>query len=208
MIKKAGRGQQFRRGIRKLLYRNEIFFLLAVLFLTGVFIGAVLIRANGESWQGFIQQIIAGFADGRSHQTIAETFLQSLVGSSLFLCAIFLCGFCAVGQPLVCLILLFRGMGYGLTAGGVYSVYGLGGMGYVALLLLPNCILTVLVLLRAGQSAFRFSTGLYGAMKGSGKLTARPYCFEFSVLAVCLIAVALLDSLCSCFFGDLFFPMQ
>ena len=61
-------------------------------------------------------------------------------------------------------------------------------MGYVALLLLPNCILTALILLWAGQSAFRFSTGLYGAMKGSGKMTARPYCLEFSFLAAGLFA--------------------
>ena len=207
MLKRAGRGQQFKRGIRKLFYRNEIFFLLAVLFLIGVLLGACLIRANGDSWKEFIRQMVAGFSDGRSTQTIAETFSQSLTGSSVFLLAVFLCGFCAIGQPLVCLILLFRGMGYGLTAGGVYSVYGISGMGYVALLLLPNCILTAMILLRAGQSAFRFSTGLYGAMKGSGKMTARPYCLEFSVLAACLLVAALIDSICSYLLDGLFFSM-
>ena len=207
LVKRAGRGQQFKRGIRKLFYRNEIFFLLAVLFLVGVLLGACLIRANGDSWRGFIRQLVAGFSGGRGEQTIAETFLQSLAGSAVFLLAIFLCGFCAVGQPLICLALLFRGMGYGLTAGGIYSVYGISGMGYVALLLLPNCILTALILLWAGQSAFRFSTGLYGAMKGSGKMTARPYCLEFSFLAAGLFEAALIDSVCSYWLGGLFSPI-
>ncbi len=93
-----------------------------------------------------------------------------------------------------------------MTAGGVYSVYGISGMGYVALLLLPNCILTAMILLRAGQSAFR-STGLYGAMKGSGKMTARPYCLEFSVLAACLLVAAFIDSICSYLLDRLFFFM-
>ena len=69
MLKRAGRGQQFKRGIRKLFYRNEIFFLLAVLFLIGVLLGACLIRANGDSWKEFIRQMVAGFSDGRSTQS-------------------------------------------------------------------------------------------------------------------------------------------
>lgn len=93
MLKRAGRGQQFKRDIRKLFYRNEIFFLLAVLFLIGVLLGACLIRANGDSWKEFIRQMVAGFSDGRSTQTIAETFLQSLTGRQffcwLFFCAVF-----------------------------------------------------------------------------------------------------------------------
>ena len=63
------------------------------------------------------------------------------------------------------------------------------------------------LLLWAGQSAFRFSTGLYGAMKGSGKMTARPYCLEFSFLAAGLFAAALIDSVCSYWLGGLFSPI-
>ncbi len=194
MVKGVGKRQQFRRSILRLLYRNEIFFLLTALFFIGILLGACLIRSNSSNWQIFIRQIVSGFTDARGKQAFAATFFQSLVGSSTFLLAIFLCGFCAVGQPLVCLILLFRGMGYGLTAGGVYQI---SGMGYVALSLLPNCVLSAIILLWAGQSAFRFSTGLYGAMKGSGQMSSRPYCLEFSFLEACLLVSALIDSVCS-----------
>ncbi|MDD3193601.1 MAG: stage II sporulation protein M [Oscillospiraceae bacterium] len=204
MVKRAGRGQQIQRGIRKLFYRNEIFVLLSVLFLAGILLGACFIRVNGENWGTFIGQMVEGFSNGRESQTLPATFLQSATGAFFFLLALFLCGFCAVGQPLVCLILLFRGLGYGLTAGGVYSVYGPSGMGYVALFLMPNCVLTALILLRAGQSAFRFSTGLYGAMKGAGKMNARPYCLEFAILGACLLGAALVDSVFSYLFGGSF----
>ncbi len=204
MVKRAGRAQRFQRSIRKLLYRNEIFVLLTILFFIGILLGACLIRANRDSWQGFIGQIVHGFATGRGTQAFSQTLIQSFLGASAFLLAIFLSGFCAVGQPFICLILLFRGLGYGLTAGGVYSLYGIDGMGYVALMLLPNCILTVLVLLRAGQSAFRFSAGLYGAMKGSAQMTARPYCLEFLVLSALLFGAALIDGVCSFFCSGLF----
>ena len=198
MVKGAGKKRRLLRGIRRLLYHNKIFLLLTMLFFIGILLGSCLIRSNSSSWQIFIEQIVSGSSNARGTQAFLSSFLQSLTGGITFLLAIFLCGFCAVGQPLVCLILLFRGMGYGLTAGGVYRICGVSGMGYVALALLPNCVLTALILLRAGQSAFRFSTGLYSAMQGSGKMSSRPYCLEFSVLAVFMLAAALIDSVCSC----------
>lgn len=203
MVKGLGKKRRLLRSVRRLFYRNEIFLLLTALFFIGILLGSCLIRSNGSSWQIFIEQIVSGFSSARGTQAFLSSFLQSLTGGIAFLLAIFLCGFCAVGQPLICLIILFRGMGYGLTAGGVYRICGVGGMGYVALALLPNCVLTALILLRAGQSAFRFSTGLYGAMKGSGKMSSRPYCLEFSFFAVFMLAAALIDSVCSWFCANL-----
>lgn len=204
MMKRAGRGQGMRRGIRKLFYRNEIFFLLILLFFVGILLGACLIRANGQSWQTFINQLVSGYAGKRDGQSFLQTFYYSASSTLLFLLAIFLSGFCAVGQPLVCLIILFRGLGYGLTAGSVYSLYGLSGMGYVALLLLPNCILTALGLMKVGQSAIRFSTGLYGAMRGAGQISARPYYIEAGITAAFLLGAALIDSTCAYLFSGLF----
>lgn len=205
MIKTVGgRTQRMKKGLMRFFYQNKVLVLLAVLFLAGVFAGAFLVRANGDSWNTFIGQLITGFTKQRQTQSISETFLHTFGSAALYLGVLFLCGFCAVGQPLVSLTIIFRGIGYGLTAGSVYSVYGLGGMGYVAAMLLPNCVLTVLALLVGGQSAFRFSAGVYGAMKGAKQVSARPYAFTFVALGVYLLAVSLLDAVLNLCFRSFF----
>ena len=84
LVKRAGRGQQFKRGIRKLFYRNEIFFLLAVLFLVGVLLGACLIRANGDSWRGFIRQLVAGFSGGAVNKRLQKLFYSLWLDQQFF----------------------------------------------------------------------------------------------------------------------------
>lgn len=181
--------------------------MLAGVFLAGILIGTCLVRANADGWNGFIRELFTGFASARSHQSFAETFWYAFGSSALFLGLIFLSGFCAVGSPFVFLILLFRGVGYGLTAGSVYSIFGLGGIGYVAAMLLPGCVLGSFALLKGGQSAIRCSSGVYSSMKGPAPMNPRPYYRIFFLLGIYLLAVSFFEAVFCCVFRGFFVHM-
>ena len=84
LVKRAGRGQQFKRGIRKLFYRNEIFFLLAVLFLVGVLLGACLIRANGDSWRGIYSPVGSRLFESAVNKRLQKLFYSLWLDQQFF----------------------------------------------------------------------------------------------------------------------------
>lgn len=123
-------------------------------------------------------------------------FLSSFAGVGIMLAAAFLCGFCAVAQPIELLLTAFRGLGLGICVRGVY----LGDDVFRSMLVfLPYAVLSTGVLVLGVREAFMLSMRYLSLSTTSEnrlgiKREIRDYAVRFAVLTILLAALAMSDA--------------
>lgn len=167
---------------------------LAVFAAAGVTAGVIIsLKFDSETLNSVcgIEQKLSAAAGGEG----VKLFLNSLFGPGLFLCAAFLCGFCAVGQPAELLLSAFRGLGLGVCVRGVYQSRNIP---VAAACFLPYAILSTCVLIIALRDAFSLSMRYLGLTVTSEnrlgiKNEIHDYITRFMIYAAALAALSVLD---------------
>ncbi len=141
------------RYMKHQLDKNRTTLLLGLVFLVGVAVGGRLASQELtilDSLTAFLSQTkgSSGFVSG-----VMTTFATN----AALLLLICLCGFGAIFQPLVLTVLLFKGLGFGVLGVYAYSSGDRGAIMYYLLVLLPEAVLTVLILVTAAKESLRFS---------------------------------------------------
>lgn len=113
---------------------------------------------------------------------------------------IFLSGLCAVGQPFAACALAVRGLGMGVVFSQLYSGFGVKGMLYSAVLVLPNALICSVALVLGAREAICLSNryavfSLSDRQQDGLKETLRRYCAKFLVLEAVLAVSAGMDCL-------------
>lgn len=174
--------------------------LLALCFLVGMALGAVFARNVDSSVLDKMDFLFYSNFTERASQPALSVFSASFASSFLFVLVCFFCGLSLWGVFAVPAILLFRGLGLGLTSGYLYAVHGFHGVIFHFLVILPGAYVCCLALLLAGRESIRFSRRITGTAGSGMKL----YCIRYgAVLAMCFLA-ALLDVLTTVCFAGLF----
>jgi len=106
---------------------------------------------------------------------------------------LFLCGFCAIGQPIALFLLLYRGLGLGIM-GTFLAQQGRESFTYYALIILPQTLLLLILQLAATKESIAFSMNFLRQLLGGGgrslSITARVYLLRFLLLFFLSIAAA------------------
>ena len=189
------------------LYSSRKMLFYASLFLAGVLLGAIFLRSLSPETLENLSVLVGQFAKRRGEQTMLSTFISSFTSTSIMLGVLLVCGFCAVAQPVIILLPFFRGLGFGYQAGYIYAQNGFTGIGYVSLAVLPNMLLSTLIILYACGEAFNMSTAYYRAAnlgEGGGLINLRGYLAKFFLLLVLAFFVSVLDAVFTGLFGGLF----
>lgn len=132
-------------------------------------------------------------------------FLSSFSGAGIFLCAIFLCGFCAVAQPFEIALAAFRGLGLGICVRGVYLAQNV----FLSMAtFLPFAILSTWVLTVSAREAFRLSMKYLSlSTTNENRLgirsDIRDYTARFMIYALLLAALAMADAFLAGFLSRL-----
>ena len=178
--------------------RDWLFYLLGVLFLIGIGMGALLVGNCQPQTAELLQHLLGDYAQLRQQHSFGSIALSTFGSLFLLLLTLFLLGFCSIAQPAILLVPLFKGLGYGFAAGSLYQEYGAAAILQIAVLLLPSMLPGALLLMLAGKSAFRFSSRLFYSSvrreQTAGAPSAKRYCIRFALFAVLCLAVALLDA--------------
>ena len=136
---------------------NSLIFMVFCLilgFLAGVLIFKTKNTVSGYYSKEFINlynKLNSGFA-----LAIFNSFLDQLP----FAAAIFLSGTCMVGAILVPSVLAIRGAVYGMTFAYTYFTYGLMGIVFSLLILIPVAVIASIGLILASREAVGFSLSL------------------------------------------------
>ena len=145
----------------------------SAVFLAGILLGSIapgFLDANSR--QGF-NDILQLFLRQRQLQTMAETFFSAISSNAVLWVILLLCGFCAVSAPLIFLVILIKGMGYGLFASALISQYGAGAFVYLACCVLPNLLISGIALLFCCQESSRMSKSIWQMLHASVRGTAQ-----------------------------------
>ena len=106
------------------LKRIHFIKVIVVLFLIGMVYGALLVGLGQAQTQEQLSFLTEQFIGKRAEQSIMYTFIGSFNSSAVLLLALFVLGFCAVGQPVALFLPVFHGLGLGISMAYLYSTQG------------------------------------------------------------------------------------
>lgn len=161
-------GGNYTRYLANYAKKNYILLILGALFITGVMLGTLLIRSAGEDTLTTLLRVVNGFIEKRRGQTLLQNLFSASLSSFIFIAVMFVCGFCAVSQPVIIAAPLFRGLGFGFSAALLYSSHGANAAGFIALFIFPDMLISSLAILLCCRESLRLSGNFWGMMWGSG----------------------------------------
>ena len=200
---KAG---QMITALYKVLQKNIRLYVFMFLFLLAMLTGAILVKNIDES---LLEKLVTVFAAERTRQTVIKTFLYSLWSAMPLFFLLFLCGLSPAGTPLIVLAPIYKGLGTGVTMGYLYSAWGLKGVVYSFILIVPATFIYALALSFCCREAHRFSALLRREMGANAQGTVlydevRLYRKRFLLLVVPILLSCIVDVILSLSFSRFF----
>lgn len=184
--------------ILKGLSNNKLFIILLSVLLIGMAVG-VSIYSKSEVLSSFAESSLTDFLNDRNGRAFGNIFLSSFFSSMLFLLLIFLAGTSLLGIVLSPLLVGFLGFFYTNTATYIYSVFGIKGVAFYAVIIIPVAVVFLLTVLSAAKYSVLFSY-VIARMTFPRSAPAnlyeefRKYCIRFSLLILLVVLSSIVDA--------------
>lgn len=205
VIPACGQGAEENVKEKDIIYSRGFFAFLCGTQLLGVLLGTLSYCLTGEDFTKSLGLLGSSFISTRFSEDHAALLIKSMAGTSLSLIIVMLLGFCALGQPFQIAMLVFRGMGVGLTLSQLYLSFGRGHLLYSVGLMLPGAAISSAALCFAVREALALSN-IYLRLTLSDRQvcglldTAKLYAAKFFLLEAVLAFAAGIDVLCNYLF--------
>lgn len=204
-FKKAKSG---RRGLRRITLSDLQYFFrrygLRVMFtsvlLVGLVAGSICAQNSGENLLKSLDFLFTTNLDARLAQNAAGTFCACFASDFIFLFSVFLLGLTPWGVFVMPFVVLFKGFGTGLTAGYLFAIQQLGGVGFYLLVLLPGTFLFCIALVMFSTNSFVFSKDMFVYTFGkyppkqSMRVRAASFCSHLMASLIMTFCASLLDT--------------
>ena len=136
---------------------NKVLLLMFFCLIIGMTVGSISAGCiNFETLDRLNTVFLTDFKQ-RMSQSGAEVFVSSLSLYFVFALILELSAFSVWGVVSVPLLLVFKGVGMGLSGGYLYLVYGLKGIAFYILILVPGIFVSSMAFAFFGVSAFKSS---------------------------------------------------
>lgn len=139
---------------------NKILILMFICLIAGMVVGSVSAGCiNFETLDRLNSVFLTDFKQ-RISQSGVEVFVSSLSLYFIFALILELSAFSVWGIVSVPLLLIFKGIGMGLSGGYLYLVYGLKGIAFYILILVPGVFVSSIAFALFGVSAFKSAVAI------------------------------------------------
>lgn len=179
---------------------NSLDLLYGAFMICGVAVGVVLLTTVDQSYKQELLDVVGGYLTHRNGQSFAATVGSACSMNILLVMLLLFCGYCSVSLPLIGFISAFKGLGYGISTAMVYSIYGIQALPYVSLLILPNALLSSLVIINSCHEATTQASGQWGRAEQSRE-QIKEYNFKIFRNMVILLLSGILEALLFLVFG-------
>ncbi|MEG3007602.1 MAG: hypothetical protein RR806_09050 [Oscillospiraceae bacterium] len=103
--------------------KDYFIYFLAIVFIVGVIIGSNLTyKLNDETYENFCNVLMYSLSP-QIELNFSEIFINTLTPVIIYIALLFFCGFCAISQPIIILISLISGVGFGLKSVARFSLF-------------------------------------------------------------------------------------
>lgn len=140
--------------------QNKLVSLFIFFLLIGMIFGALSAKNASDSVIESLDFLFASNFKNRDSQPMLTTFIVSLNSLFIFVFLIFLLGLCMFGIVVIPASLFFRGFGLGITAGFLYSMYGVKGILFHLIVILPGVFLSSIAIVIEAKEATIFCSRL------------------------------------------------
>ena len=147
---------------------NKLLIFLSLALFVGMIFGSLAINSVNMEVIHNLDFLFSSDFQERISQSSLDVFASSLSTSAFFILCLEIVALSFWGVALVPSIILFKGLGLGLTAGYLYSIYGLKGVAFYILILLPGIFISSIGLVLFSVDAVKFSR------KFAGKVLPKP----------------------------------
>lgn len=135
--------------------------LVTVLLFAGLISGSMLAKSGGTG--GFEAFLKTAFSLGTGQGNFVNLLVSSFFSTAVLLCAAFLLGMSAFGLPALLCIPIFKGAGIGYSIACLYLQYGLRGVAFSVLCILPGAVLSSIAVIVSSREGIRFSFRIISA---------------------------------------------
>lgn len=201
-------GKYYTRYLAHYAKKNHVLLVLGAIFLSGAFLGTILVGTASGDMIEMLLRVVNGFIENRRGQTLLRNIVSTASSSLTFVTILFVCGFCAISQPLTLALPFIRGLGFGFSAGSLYARYGAAATGFVSLFILPDMLISSVAILLCCKESLRLSGGFLRVAAGGALDEAYPvriYIGRYIAAAVLCVFSAFLESVLYFVFANYFF---
>lgn len=192
---------------KQIFSKKGIFYILLLVFMVGLMYGSVLVQSRSQNVLSLLDIIQKTTTQNKINHSFLSIMISSFSSSILFLLVIFLSGFSSIGQVTPFIVLFVKGLGLGSSVSYFYITYGFKGIGYVLVIVLPVTIIVLFSLILSSKEAIKLSNLLFKTFLGNNLVTLKTiklYIIKNIVILVFLLFSAILDSILSVLFANMF----
>ena len=157
-MKKNFRSFKDSKNLISVINENNILVFMVFAFLLGELIGVLIFKQKnqeGTFYSTEFKSFLSGYEGG-----FGAIFFSSLLSVLLSAAVLFLSGTSMAGSILTPIILLLRGVNIALVSSYLYAHYGLNGIIFNILIIIPPAVLEGLALTLSAREAFGFSLSI------------------------------------------------
>ncbi len=136
-------------------HRTIVF--LSILMAAGIVLGTIAVGTVSMDFIYKIDFLFLNDFSARISSTHLEIFISSLLSLFAFSLIIEFSTLSFFGALLIPVIIIFKGLGIGITAGYLYMIYGLKGIAFYILILLPGIFISSIGIIIFAAESFKFS---------------------------------------------------
>ena len=193
---KAARTKKIKAANFKIL--SQKMFLLMTVFIIGLVFGAMSLRNQGDDYTQKIQSFIMNYFLAKSSQSLFTVFGTALLRDCLFLLIPFIFGLCLIGEPIVWLEPVFRGLGIGLISGYLYRTYNIDGMKFYGIVMLIPFVLSSSIMLAACHESILMCRDINRKIKDNTVIQSnfiKLYLIRYAVLLISEILISIISTI-------------
>ncbi len=184
---------------RKTLKSNQTLTLLCILLLTGMFLGAVCVKHADEAMLEKIKLLTGTYISSEVSRSILDNFLSYILADTVFIILSVFFGLCVIGEPILWILPLIRGLGLGLITGFVYKTYSVQGVLYSTVLIVIPAVISSLAMAVSCKESILSSREIKSALKEDGiQFNYGEFLKLFAVRNLILYAFVVLSGLIGC----------
>lgn len=176
------------------------------LFTAAMILGSGTLK-HASDYAGEFSDFFRQYLTSRTDEKIYTIFLNSISLNLLLLLLINFAGLCCVGIPVIILIVLLKGFGFGFFAGYLFSRFSINGIGYYLITVFPGAVISNTALLIASNNSVFLSSDILSvslAKKQADANLLKNYIKQNIIIIAAYIIASIIDSILIKAFGFMF----
>ena len=179
----------------KIILDNYKLIIMVTILITGI-IYASFSYTNLLSSKSVITNILTNQLKIKATQSFSDCFKNIITSCVIYYCISLVFGLCAIGSPIIACLPFTYGMGIGFEVTYLYSEFGLKGIGYTALMILPMAVVFSIILSYSAKESINMSWDILCQIQDNKKpeIKISTYFKRQLIFAVAYVVAALVNS--------------